>query len=96
MTIKKQDIASMGIARAQLPKFAAWVEAGMERSISENSHVAPVDSHRRGLPHPHTHALMLDEARRGLEDVEAGRTFEAREALTERRRARPGSASSAR
>lgn len=91
MTIKKQDIVSMGTARAQ---FAAWMEAGVERSSSENSHVAPVDSHRRGLPHPH--ALMLDEARRGLEDVEAGRTFEAREALTERRRARSGSASSAR
>ncbi|WP_454456637.1 hypothetical protein [Thauera phenylacetica] len=41
MTIKKQDIVSMGIDRAQLPKFAAWVEAGMERGISENSHVAP-------------------------------------------------------
>lgn len=93
MTIKKQDIVSMGIDRAQLPKFAAWVEAGMERGISENSHVAPVDSHRRGLPHPH--ALMLDEARRGLEDVAAGRTFEAREALTERIRSRARSASGA-
>ncbi|MDI3491751.1 MAG: hypothetical protein PWP11_3028 [Thauera sp.] len=91
MTIKKQDIVSMGTARAQLPEFAAWLEAGVERSSSKNSHVAPVDSHRRGLPHPH--ALMLDEARRGLEDVETGRTFEAREALTERRRARSGSAS---
>lgn len=94
MTITAQDIVSLTTARAQLSALAEQVKAGAEKIITKNGegYVALVDAHRLDYYHrleqAHLHLLMLDEVRRGLEDVAAGRTRDAREALAERRQAR--------
>jgi len=88
MTITAQDIVSLTTARAQLSELAEQVKAGAEKIITKNGegYVALVDAHR--LEQAHLHLLMLNEVRQGLEDVAAGSTRDAREALMERRQAR--------
>ncbi len=94
MTITAQDIVSLTTARAQLSELAEQVKAGAEKIITKNGegYVALVDAHRLDYYHrleqAHLHLLMLDQARRGLEDVAAGRTRDARDALAERKQAR--------
>ncbi|MFN4063051.1 MAG: type II toxin-antitoxin system Phd/YefM family antitoxin [Parazoarcus communis] len=94
MTITAQDIVSLTTARAQLSELAEQVKAGAEKIITKNGegYVALVDAHRLDYYHrleqAHLHLLMLNEVQRGLEDVAAGSTRDAREALMERRQAR--------
>ena len=91
MPITAQDIVSLTTARAQLSELAEQVKAGAEKIITKNGegYVALVDAHRLDYYHrleqAHLHLVMLDEVRQGLEDVAAGRTRDAREALMERR-----------
>lgn len=92
MSIAAQDIVSLTTARAQLSELADQVKAGAEKIITKNgeSYVALVDArrldHYHRLERAHIHLLLLDEAERGLEDVAAGRTRDARGALRDLKR----------
>lgn len=94
MPIRTQDIVSLTTARSQLSELADQVRAGAEKIITRNGEasVALVDARRLDYYHrleqAQIHLLMLDEARRGLEDVNAGHTRDARDALAERKQAR--------
>lgn len=92
MSIAAQDVVSLTTARAQLSELADQVKAGAEKIITKNgeSYVALVDArrldHYHRLERAHIHLLLLDEAERGLEDVAAGRTRDARGALRDLKR----------
>lgn len=81
MTITSEDIIPMNQVRARLSKLAEQVREGREKIITLNgkSYIALVDARR--LDHYHRlereriHLTLLEEARRGLEDLEAGRTM---------------------
>ena len=94
MPIRTQDIVSLTTARAQLSELADQVRAGAEKIITRNGEasVALVDARRLDYYHrleqAQIHLLMLDEARRALEDVTAGHTRDARDALAARKQAR--------
>lgn len=74
-------------ARANLLELAEQVKAGIKRSIGENgeSDVALIDGDR--LDHHHRleceriRLLLIDDARRGLADLAAGRTQDADAAI---------------
>lgn len=94
MAISAADVVSLSQARATLSDLADQVKAGAEKIITKNgeSYVALVDAER--LDHYHRlereriHLLLLEDARSGLEDVEAGRTKDARAVLSGLRRRR--------
>jgi len=83
MSITSKDIVPLNQVRARLTELAEEVRAGSEKIITRNgeSYVALVDARR--LDHYHRlereqiHLLLLDEAAKGWEDVEAGRMLEA-------------------
>ena len=85
MSITSKDIVPLNQVRARLTELAEEVRAGSEKIITRNgeSYVALVDARR--LDHYHRlereqiHLLLLDEAAKGWEDVEAGRMLEAAE-----------------
>lgn len=70
-------------ARATLSDLAEQVKAGAEKIITKNgeSYVALIDAERLDYYHrlerERIHLLLIDDARRGLADVAAGRTQEA-------------------
>ncbi len=74
-------------ARANLSELAEQVKAGIKRSFGENGErdVALIEADR--LDHHHRleceriHLLLIDDARRGLADLAAGRTQEADAAI---------------
>lgn len=94
MAFSSRDVIPLSQARANLSELADQVKAGAEKIITKNgeSYVALVDAER--LDHYHRlereriHLLLIDDARRGLEDVAAGRTEDAREAIDALRRDR--------
>ena len=94
MGFASSDVVAFTQARANLSELADQAKAGAEKIITKNGegYVALVDAHRLDYYHrleqAQLHLLMLDEARRGLEDVAAGRTRDAREVLAARRQAR--------
>ena len=81
------DIVPFTQARANLSELAEQVKAGAEKVITKNgeSYVALIDSDRLDYYHrlerERIHLLLIDDARRGLEDVVAGRTQEADAAI---------------
>ena len=81
MPINADDIVPMKQVRARLTELTDEVRAGREKIITKNgeSYVALVDArrldHYHRLERTHIHLLLLDEAERGLEDVEAGRVM---------------------
>jgi prevent-host-death family protein len=85
MSITSKDIVPLNQVRARLTELAEEVRAGSEKIITRNgeSYVALVDARR--LDHYHRlereqiHLLLLDEAAKGWEDVEAGRMLDAAE-----------------
>jgi prevent-host-death family protein len=89
MVITARDIVSLTQARARLSELADEVKAGAEKIITKNgeSYVALVDAERldyyHSLERERIHLLLIDEAAKGLADVEAGRARDAREALRE-------------
>ena len=97
MGIAASDVVPFTQARANLSELADQVKAGAEQIITKNgeSYVALIDAER--LAHYHrlerarSHLLLIDDARRGLEDIAAGRTQDADAAIAQlqRRRARP-------
>jgi len=85
MAITTRDIVPFTQARASLSELAEEVQAGGEKIITRNgeSYVALISANR--LDHYHRlerariHLLLLDEAERGMADVAAGRTRDARQ-----------------
>ena len=87
MGITTKDVIPFTQARANLSELAEEVKAGAEKIITRNgeSYVALIDAARLDYYHrlerERIHLLLLDEAEKGLADVAAGRTRDARRVL---------------
>jgi prevent-host-death family protein len=87
MAISTKDVIPFTQARARLSDLAEEVKAGAEKIITRNgeSYVALIDAARldyyHSLEREHIHLILLDEAEKGLADVAAGRTRDARQVL---------------
>ena len=87
MSISASDVVPFTQARANLSELADQVKAGAEKIITKNgeSYVALIDAERLDYYHrlerERIHLLLLDDAKRGLADIAAGRTFEADRAI---------------
>lgn len=87
MSISASDVVPFTQARAHLSELADQVKAGAEKIITKNgeSYVALIDADRLDYYHrlerERIHLLLIDDARRGLEDITARRTHEADAAL---------------
>lgn len=87
MAFSVSDVISLTQARASLSELADQVKAGAEKIITKNgeSYVALIDADRLDYYHrlerERIHLLLIDDARRGLEDIVAGRTHDADRAL---------------
>jgi prevent-host-death family protein len=85
MSIATKDIVPLSQVRARLAELAEEVRTGREKIITRNgeSYVALIDArrldHYHRLEREHIHLVLLDEAARGWDDVEAGRTYSAAE-----------------
>src|SRR5664279_321549 len=96
MGIAAADVVPLTQARANLSELADQVKAGAEKIITKNgeSYVALIDADRLDYYHllerERIHLLLIDDARRGLEDIAAGRTEDADAAIAQlqQRRAR--------
>lgn len=77
------DVVPFTQARANLSELADQAKAGSEKIITKNgeSYVALIDAERLDYYHrlerERIHLLLIDDARRGLADIAAGRIFEA-------------------
>jgi prevent-host-death family protein len=79
MTISSEDIVPLNQVRARLTELAEDVREGHEKIITRNgeAYVALIDARR--LDHYHRlereqiHLTLLEEAEKGLDDLEAGR-----------------------
>ena len=94
MALSTRDVVSLSRARAKLSELADEVKSGAEKVITKNgeSYVALIDAarldHYHRLERERIHLALLEEAERGLADVSAGRTSDARETLRRLRRKR--------
>ena len=97
MGISSADVVPLTQARSNLSELADQAKAGAEKIITKNgeSYVALIDAERLDYYHrlerERIHLLLIDDIRRGLADIEAGRTYEADAALAklqQRRRQR--------
>ncbi len=92
MPFTASDIVPLTQARANLSELADQVKAGSEKIITKNgeSYVALIDAERLDYYHrlerERIHLLLIDDAEKGLIDVEAGRTRDARAALADLKR----------
>jgi prevent-host-death family protein len=107
MGLSATDVVPFTEARVNLSELADQAKAGAEKIITKNgrSYVALIDAERLDYYHrlerERIHLLLIDDAKRGLADIAAGRTLEADGAIAQfqRRRAalakasRPGKAS---
>ena len=89
MGFASSDVVAFTQARANLSELADQAKAGAEKIITKNgeSYVALIDADRLDYYHrlerERIHLLLIDDAKRGLADIAAGRTFEADSALVE-------------
>lgn len=87
MGFSASDVVPFTQARANLSELADQAKAGAEKIITKNgeSYVALIDAERLDYYHrlerERIHLLLIDDARRGLADVLAGRTQNANTAL---------------
>ena len=94
MSISTRDVVPLSVARATLSELAEQVKAGAEKIVTKNgeSYIALIDARRLDYYHQleqaHIHLLLLEDASRGLADVEAGRVMDARTALRELKKRR--------
>ena len=102
MSILTSDMVPISQARAALSELAEQVKAGAEIVITKKgkSYVALIGAQRldyyHQLEHERIHLLLIDEASRGIGDVNAGRVKPARQALLKiKRRAAARSAARA-
>lgn len=90
MAISVNDVVPFTQARASLSELADQAKQGAEKIITKNgeSYVALIDANRLDYYHrlerERIHLLLIDDARRGLEDIRAGRTQDADGALAAR------------
>lgn len=95
MAFSTQDVIPLSQARANLSELADQVKAGAEKIVTKNgeSYVALIDAARLDYYHQlereRIHLLILEDARRGLEDIAAGRVENADAALARLQSARP-------
>ncbi|MEI6269368.1 MAG: type II toxin-antitoxin system Phd/YefM family antitoxin [Methylococcaceae bacterium] len=96
MGISANDVVPFSQARANLSELAEQVKAGAEKIITKNgeSYIALIDANRLDYYHQlereRIHLLLIDEARKGIDDISAGRVQDAAETiqrLKSRRRA---------
>lgn len=85
MPLQTDDIVPLSQARARLTELAEAVQGGGQKLITRNGESYAVligpqtyDRYCR-LEREHLHLLLLEEAERGLDDVDAGRVHEAAE-----------------
>lgn len=94
MAFSTQDVIPLSQARANLSELADQVKAGAEKIVTKNgeSYVALIDAARLDYYHQlereRIHLLILEDARRGLEDIAAGRVENADAALIRLQNAR--------
>lgn len=87
MAFSTQDVIPLSQARANLSELADQVKAGAEKIVTKNgeSYVALIDAARLDYYHQlereRIHLLILEDARRGLADITAGRVENADAAL---------------
>ena len=88
------DVVPFTQARANLSELADQAKAGAEKIITKNgeSDVALIDADRLDYYHrlerERIHPLLIADAKRGLADIAAGRTFEADGAISQIQRSR--------
>lgn len=95
MGFAAKDVVPFTQARANLSELADQAKAGAEKIITKNgeSYVALIDADRLDYYHrlerERIHLLLIDDAKRGLADIAAGRTQDADAAIAglQRRRA---------
>jgi antitoxin (DNA-binding transcriptional repressor) of toxin-antitoxin stability system len=86
MGINSDDIVPMNQVRASFTDLAEQVRGGREKIITRNgeSYVALVDArrldHYHRLEREHIHLALIDEATRGIADIDAARTMSVAEA----------------
>ena len=94
MSIAAKDVVPFTLARARLSELADEVKRGSEKVITKNgeSYVALIDSNRLDYYHrlerERIHLLLLEDVKRGLADVAAGRTEDADAAIFRLQQAR--------
>ena len=92
------DVVPFTQARANLSELADQAKAGAEKIITKNgeSYVALIDADRLDYYHrlerERIHLLLIDDAKRGLADIEAGRTFGADATIAQLQQRRAGAA----
>ena len=98
MAFSVNDVIPLSQARANFSELAEQVKAGTEKIITKNgeSYIALIDAQRLDYYHQleraRIHLLLLDDADKGLADVEAGRVKDARQALQSLRQRRASKA----
>ena len=94
MSISSNDVVPFSQARSNLSELAEQVKAGAEKIITKNgkSYIAMIDAQKLDYYHrlerARIHLLLIDEASKGLADVEAGRVTDARSALSKLKKRR--------
>ena len=90
MGISVRDIVAFSDARTNLSRLVDEVQKGAEKIITKNGVpvVALIDARRldyyHSLERDRVHMLLVEEVEKGLADVVAGRTVDAREDLAAR------------
>lgn len=98
MSITSNDVVPFSQARSNLSELAEQVKAGAEKIITKNgeSYIAMIDAQKLDYYHrlerARIHLLLINEADKGLADVEAGRVTEARSALSKLKKRRAAAA----
>src|SRR5262245_30178349 len=94
MSITAKDVVPFTQARATLSELADEVKQGREKVITKNgeSYVALIDADRLDYYHrlerERIHLLLLEDVKRGLADIAAGRTEDADAAIARLQKAR--------
>lgn len=89
MAFRTTDVVPFTQARARLSELADEAKSGAEKIITKNgeSYVALIDSDRLDYYHrlerERIHLLLIDDARRGLADITAGRCHDADEKIAQ-------------
>lgn len=87
MTISASDVIPLSQARANFSELAEDVKGGAEKLITKNgeAYIAIIDAKRLDYYHQlereRIHLLLIDEASKGLDDVAADSTQDARAVL---------------
>jgi prevent-host-death family protein len=98
MGLSASDVVPFTQARANLSDLADQAKAGAEKIITKNgeSYVALIDAARLDYYHrlerERIHLLLIDDAKRGLADIVAGRTSDADVAIGQLQQRRQASA----